>query len=129
MSRPRARTVLQVDFARPSRPGPTVAPTGRVPRVARLLALAHRIDRMIAAGEIRDWAEAARLCGLTRARMTQIANLLLLAPVIQEEIVAWPPVTEGRETITERSLRPLTAEASWERQRILWNQVRRKEVA
>jgi len=32
------------------------APAGSVPRVARLLALAHRIDGMIREGEIRDWA-------------------------------------------------------------------------
>ncbi len=129
MTRPAARTVLQVDFARPARPGPGLAPTGRIPRVARLLALAHRIDGMIAAGEIRNWADAARLCGLTRARMTQVAALLLLAPEIQEEILALPPVTGGREAVTERSLRPLTTEVRWERQIALWKQMQRRDVA
>lgn len=129
MSRAVARTVLTVDFARPARPGPSGAPTGRIPRVARLLALAHHIDVMIATGEIRDWAGAARLCEVTRARMTQVAALLLLAPEIQEEILALPPVTEGREAITERSLRPLTAEVSWNRQLALWKQMRRRKVA
>ena len=45
-----------------------------------LLALAHQIDRMIRRGEIASLAEAARICGVTRARMTQITNLMLLAP-------------------------------------------------
>jgi hypothetical protein len=84
---------------------------------------------MIAGGEIRDWAEAARLCGLTRARMTQIASLLLLAPEIQEEILALPPVTEGRETITERSLRPMTAAVLWDGQMALWKRMSRRDVA
>ena len=62
-------------------------PSGRIPRVTRLLALAHRIDGMIRERDLRDWAEAARLIGVTRARMTQIANLLLLAPELQERIL------------------------------------------
>src|SRR5436309_368869 len=66
---------------------PVSIPVGRVPRVTRLLALAHKIDGQIRSGEIRNWAEAARLVGVTRARMTQIAKLLLLAPKIQESIL------------------------------------------
>jgi hypothetical protein len=42
--------------------------------------LAHRIDAMVRTGEFRDYADAARALGLTRARITQITNLLLLAP-------------------------------------------------
>ena len=34
---------------------------------------------------------------VTRARMTQIMNLLNLAPDIQEELLLLPPVTEGRD--------------------------------
>ena len=74
-----ATTVLTVDFRKKRAPRPTVAPTGRVPRVARLLALAHKIDSMIKDGELRDLAEAARVVGITRARMTQLMNLLLLS--------------------------------------------------
>src|SRR5712692_11534028 len=76
------------------------APEGRVPRVTRLLALTHRIDGMIQSGDIRDWAEAARLAGITRARMTQIANLLLLAPDIQEAILNSSRVADGRDPIS-----------------------------
>lgn len=93
---------------------------GRLPRVARLLALAHRIDGMIRSGDLRDWADAARLVKVTRARMTQIANLLLLAPNIQESLAGLPAVLEGRELITERCLRAITAEPAWHEQNQRW---------
>jgi len=117
-----ATSTYQVGFAPPT-PVPKLEPQGRVPHVARLLALAHRIDAMIAAGELRDLADAARLLGLTRARVTQLMNLLLLAPAIQEAILELPPVTNGRDTVTERSLRRIVAEPAWERQLTLWQQI------
>ncbi len=91
-------------------------PVGRLPRVTRLLALAHTIDRRIRSGEIRNWAEAARLVGVTRARMTQIAKLLLLAPQIQEGILNLSNVTRGADPVTERALRVATAQLDWQRQ-------------
>jgi len=123
-----ARTVLTVDFGRKRAPRPTVAPTGRVPRVARLLALANRIDRMVHDGEIRNLAEAARRLGLTRARVTQVANLLLLAPQIQEAILDLPLVTNGRERITERQLRTIVAEPHWERQLAAWRKINERDA-
>ena len=120
MSRAAARTVVRVDLGRAAARRATVAPQGRIPRVTRLLALAHRIDQMIAAGEIADWADAARRCGLTRARLSQIGNLLLLAPSIQDEILAFAPVTIGRDPVTERQLRPIVAEPDWSEQLKLW---------
>ena len=115
MNRAVARTVLQVDFAPPAPRRATLPAAGRVPPVTRLLALAHRIDGMIAAGQLRDLAHAARVLGLTRARVTQVMNLLLLAPAIQEAILELPPTT-GRDVITERSLRRIVAEPVWEDQ-------------
>ena len=94
---------------------PTV---GRIPRVTRLLALAHRIDAMIRSSEIRDWTHAARLVGVTRGRMTQIANLLLLAPDLQEAILDLPSVLSGPDPITEHELREVVASAHWFDQRI-----------
>ncbi len=73
---------------------------------------------MIRSGEIRDWAEAARLVGVTRARMTQVANLLLLAPKIQEGILNLSHVTRGEDLVTERSLREVAAHADWQRQEV-----------
>ncbi len=81
MTRPaQARSSYTVDFNAKSPRRATQADTGRVPRVARTLALAHRIDGMIRAGELRDLADAARAIGVTRSRVTQIMNLLLLVP-------------------------------------------------
>lgn len=123
-----ATSVYTVDFTRRSAPRPTAAPVGRVPRVVKLLALAHRIDGTIRTGELRDLADAARALGLTRARVTQVMNLLLLAPAIQEAILDLSPVTSGRDAVTERSLRGIVAEADWERQIALWQQIH-QEVA
>ena len=95
-------TTHTVDFAASSAPRPT---QGRVPRVARQLALAHKIEAMIREGELRDLADAARAMGLTRARVTQVMNLLLLAPAIQEAILRLPPVTSGRDPVAERRFR------------------------
>ena len=124
MTRPATRTVHHVDFRTPVVPRPTVALAGRVPRVAQLLGLAHTIERMVNDGELRDLADAARVLGMTRARISQITNLLLLAPVIQEAILKLPLVTTGRDPITERQLRAIVAEPDWGGQMELWNKVR-----
>jgi hypothetical protein len=52
--------------------------------------------------------------------MTQILNLLHLAPDIQETLLHLPRVTEGKDPITERDLRPIAAEVDWGRQRGMW---------
>jgi hypothetical protein len=69
--------------------GPTSPPPAPVRRpacVAVMLALAHKIQDAIDSGVDRDRAEAARRLGLTRARVTQLLDLTLLAPEIQEQI-------------------------------------------
>ncbi len=120
-----ARTVHRVNFGNKPAPRRDSAPAGRVPRVARMLATAHKIDAKIRAGELRDLADAARSIGVTRARVTQITNLLLLAPAIQAAILELPLVTKGRDPISERQLRQIVAEADWRRQVKLWNEVKR----
>ena len=72
---------------------------GRIPRVARLMALAIRFEGLLQSGLVRDYAELARLGHVTRARMTQIMNLRLLAPEIQEELLFLPRVERGRDPI------------------------------
>jgi hypothetical protein len=96
---------------------------GRVPRVARLMALAIKFQDMIDRREIRDYAELARLGYVSRARVTQIMNLLNLAPQIQEEILLLPPAF-GRGPITERHLRRLNLMINWSEQRRLWGDLR-----
>lgn len=91
--------------------------------VARRLALAHRIAEEIDAGRYADQADVARRHGLTRARLTQLMNLLLLAPDIQEDVLALEfPV--GREPVTERTLRRVLGSLCWEDQRAAWGEMR-----
>ena len=96
------------------------APTGRVPRVSRLMALAIRLDQLIHDGVVTDQAELARLGHVSRARLTQIMNLLCLAPDIQEEILFLPATERGRDAVTEKQLRPIAAIPNWRRQRQMW---------
>jgi hypothetical protein len=65
---------------------------GNVPRISKLMALAIRFDRVVRRGEVRDYADLARLGYVTRARITQVINVLNLAPDIQEAILFLPPM-------------------------------------
>jgi hypothetical protein len=95
-------------------------PPGRVPRISRLMALAIRFDDLLRRGEVKDYAELARLGHVTRARVTQIMNLLNLAPDIQEALLFLPPVEAGRDPIKEWEVRPVAAEVVWTEQRNRW---------
>ncbi len=99
------------------------APSDRVPRLARLMALAIRFDGLVRRGEVADQAELARLGRVTRARITQIMNLLVLAPDIQEELLFLPPVQRGRDPLVLRHLLPIGAEPDWHRQRQMWQNI------
>ncbi len=96
---------------------------GRVPRVSRLMALAIRFDRLVSDGTVADYAEIARLGHVTRARLTQIMNLLHLTPDIQEALLLLPPVEKGRDPITERELLPIAAVPDWQKQRRMWRRI------
>jgi hypothetical protein len=112
-------------------PGPapdTRGPEGRVPRVAKLMALAIRFDQLLLEGKVADQSELARLAHVTQPRMTQIMNLLHLAPDIQEEILHLPPVEAGHDPITERDLRPITRMRDWRQQRQAWKTFRRQAM-
>jgi hypothetical protein len=98
-------------------------PLGHVPRLSRLMALAIRFDGLLHAGEVQDYADLARLGHVTRARVSQIMNLLNLAPDIQEEMLFLPVVTAGREPVKEWQVRPIAAVAEWGRQREMWGRL------
>jgi hypothetical protein len=97
------------------------APAGRVSRISRLMALAIRFDQLIRDGVVTDQAELARLGRVSRARMTQIMNLLNLAPDIQDGVLNLASAQLGREVASERDLRPIAAVADWKRQRRMWS--------
>jgi hypothetical protein len=105
-----------------NRPLP-VLPPGRIPRISRLMALAHHFERLVVTGVVKDYAELARLGQVSRARITQIMNLLLLAPDIQEAILFLPKVTEGHDPIKLKHLQPICLEMDWGRQRERWEQL------
>jgi len=85
------------------------------------MALAIRFEQVVRDGVVADYAELARLGHVTRARMTQIMNLLNLAPDLQEAILGLPPVEHGRDPITERDLRVIVAVLDWRKQRQMWS--------
>jgi hypothetical protein len=121
----RGRKVLEVGGDEPAAPPAADPQPGRIPRITRLMALAIRCERLIREGQIADYAEVARLGHVTRARVSQIMNLLHLAPDIQEEILFLPPITGGRDTVCLRMLQPITAVPNWRLQREAWRQMLR----
>jgi hypothetical protein len=118
----------QLEMQHGEAPAPPPAPAGRVPRISRLMALAIRFDDLLRRGEVKDYAELARLGHVTRARATQIMNLLNLAADIQEEILCLAPVERGRDPIKEWQVRPVSATASWTTQRKMWRHLTRSSA-
>ncbi len=93
---------------------------GRVPRLSRLMALAIHFEGLLANGEVTDMADLARLGHVSRARITQIMNLRLLAPDIQEDLLFLPRTDAARDALKYADVRPLTVESDWARQRRKW---------
>jgi len=94
---------------------------GRVPRVARLLALAHHFDHLIEQDVVKDYAEIAKLSQLSRARVAQIMALKFLAPDIQERI-ALLPQSHGKDVLLEKDVRRIALLPEWEKQQDSWQQ-------
>ena len=101
----------------------TLAQSGRIPRIARLVALASRMQSIIDSGEVESFQQLAELGRISQPRMTQIMSLLNLAPDIQEELLYLPEVIQGKTQIHERLLRPLTRELDWCVQRRMWARI------
>lgn len=118
------KTGLQVEtvLPRPTRgrrqvaaPSPRVGPVApRLPRITRLMALAIKFQDMVDRGEVRDYADLARLGYITRARVTQIMNLVLLSPDIQEQLLFGHVALKS-----ERDLRAVARRVYWTEQRAL----------
>ena len=93
---------------------PTSQPPARAPRIARLLALAHKLDGLVRSEAVRDYAELARLGQVSAARVSQIMMLLHLAPAIQEYLLFLSADHAG--FLTEPSLRKIAREPRWDHQ-------------
>ena len=110
--------------------GPAVPPESpRIPRVTRLMALAIKFQDMVDRGEVRDYADLARLGHVTRARMSQIMNLLNLAPDIQEEILGLAATSASTPHVAERQIRFIAKLVAWSPQRLAWTELRSGSAA
>lgn len=105
-----------IHFGNQRKPKPKKAVQGRIPRIAKLMALAIKIQQLVDSGEVADYAELAELAMVSSARITQIMNLNLLSPSLQEMLLFLPPFTEGRDSITLQSLQAVCLEVNWGRQ-------------
>jgi hypothetical protein len=104
-------------------PEPVVRLPGRVPRVARLAALALRFEGLIRTGAIDSYSEIAALGHVTRARMSQVMNLLNLAPDVLEAVLFLPRTEHGRDAIHLRQLQPIASTFDWSKQRRQWREL------
>lgn len=90
---------LRIEFRMPTarRPEPKPGPepgvraerlrVDRAERRARNLALAYWIDSLIRTGEVADLAAVARMCGVSRARVSAVVSLLGMAGPVQERVL------------------------------------------
>jgi len=104
------------------RPAKPTAPPS-VPHITKLMALAIRLEHLLATGQVKDQAEIARTAGITRARVTQIINLTQLAPDIQEAILNLEPTTDPVPRFREREVRTIAILPNWEKQRLMWKRL------
>jgi len=95
-------------------------------RVALALAGAHKLQQRIDGGEFAGRMEVARALGLLRARISQLLDLTLLAPDIQEEVLG---LREGDLPITEWDLRWVLGATLWVEQRGRWAEVKQPSKA
>lgn len=95
----------------------------KLPHITKLMALAIRLEHLLASGQVKDQAEIARTAGITRARVTQIINLTQLAPDIQEAILNLEPTTDHVPRFREREVRTIAIVPNWETQRVLWKRL------
>jgi hypothetical protein len=107
----------------PGEEGSSDAPrsgSGRLPRVTQVMALAIHFQDMIQRGDARDYADLARLGCLTRERMSQIMELVWLAPDIQQEILEFRSIGGSRFPISEVAARRIAHSLPWTDQRREW---------
>ena len=70
---------------------PVIDPAS-VPRITRMLVLGYHFERLVRDGNVRNYAEIARMTGISRARVTQIVTLTLLLPETQSGILMACPI-------------------------------------
>jgi len=125
---------VKIEYTLPFRrraPAPAfiVKPAGEPPerphRIARIVALAHRLDELVRSGAARDHGELARLGHVSPARICQFMTLLHLAPAIQEYLLFL--TAAEKIPITEPALRKIAREPRWDRQRAVFQSLLRRK--
>lgn len=124
-------TTIDVSFVRTKRgkakafitEAPKATTPARPSRVARMLALAHTMRGIVDRREVISFGDLAVIAGVTRPRVSQLLDLTLLAPDIQEELL-FAETAHGPERVTERALRAIVRSASWTEQRRHWRFIR-----
>lgn len=101
---------LTATFAPAPRAKATHSPSPRTGGAARNLALAHKLQDLIDRGLIADYTAAAKLLGVSQPRLTHLMSLTMLAPQIQEAILA------GTIAPGDKQLRRLARIADWREQ-------------
>jgi hypothetical protein len=86
------------------------------------MALAIKFQDMIDRGEVRDYADLARLGYVSRARITQVMNLLNLAPQLQDNMML-DPKQAAAISASESQLRKITSLVLWQDQLDAWEQI------
>lgn len=95
----------------------------QLPHIAKLMALAIRLDDLLETGQLKDQAEIARTASITRARVTQILNLAGLAPDIQQALLDLQPTSDIKPKFKEDELRQIAIEPNWSKQRAAWKRL------
>ena len=91
-----------------------------VGRISRLMALALKMEQMIQEGAVKNYSDLARLGRVSPARITQVMNLLHLAPNIQEEILSR---SMPDDKLRESTVRKLSSITLWREQRDRWREL------
>jgi DNA invertase Pin-like site-specific DNA recombinase len=114
---PLRKAAPEVSSPFPSKPCAGITESSSASRISRLLALALKMEQMIEQGVVKSYSELAQLGQVSTARITQIMNLLHLAPDIQEQILSpdCPPVK-----LRESGVRKLCSVVRWSEQRAGW---------
>ena len=103
----------------PDRAGKRTSPA-RIPRLSRLMALALRLEGLLADGTVRNYRELAEVGHVSRPRLSQIMQLAQLAPDLQEQLLFLPPTVEGPDRLFERNVRSVARVIDWEKQKELF---------
>jgi hypothetical protein len=96
----------------------------REPLLRQNLVLAYQIQELFEKEKAKNLRQVGQWLHMTHARISQIMNLLFLAPDIQEEILF---SDEGKVLrLTEHKIRKIPMEVNWAKQREMWNEICKK---